>query len=269
MSKKVSSIAIIFTLIFSVASFADSNLDRVNDLIRDGKVPMYVRDKGEFSYNSNFDIVGINGINVNLRSQPNTKSKVIHQVSTQEVDKWPVYLGEWLHPNGEKWILGEFFEDGRKNQETSKSWSVWIFGQYAKPLSETFVNKKLAEIFYDNLNKRNSNENSNENFSDIPDDLPDDSSNTSQQTSKAASKSDSKKNFSSQEDALEFLEGKLSELEKVAMNETLEFVSEVEINNESCWVFSATFNFTETGRYAISKSGKIYELEDEKFTQIK
>ena len=104
-------------------------------------------------------------------------------------------------------------------------------------------------------------------FSDIPDDLPEDVPESPKKSS-SENKNSNQKNISSQEDAKTQLEEKLYGLDKIAMNETLDFISEAEINGENCWVFSTSFNFNETGRYAISKSGKIYEFEDDNFSPI-
>lgn len=70
-----------------------SDFDMADKLVGEGKIPMYVRDKGKFVHNSAFSMVGINGINVNLRSQPNVKANVVVQISKDDTDKWPAYLG--------------------------------------------------------------------------------------------------------------------------------------------------------------------------------
>ena len=103
--------------------------------------------------------------------------------------------------------------------------------------------------------------------SDVPDDLPEFSpSDTEQKTSVRGSK---KMELSSPEDALVPLEETLIELEKIMPSESLEYLdSSVEINDETCWEFSAKCNFRETGRYAISSSGKVYEHDGEKYVPV-
>ena len=111
----------------------DENFERADKLVAEGKIPMYVRDKGKFIYNPEFDIVGINAQKVNLRSQPNTKANVVAQLSRGDTGKWPVYLGEWTHPNGDHWVLGEYHKNGLG---TGKGIPVWIYGKYADPMTE-------------------------------------------------------------------------------------------------------------------------------------
>lgn len=128
------SIAVLMTCLFSVfatGAFAAkrmSNFDIADKLVAEKKIPMYVRDKGDFVYNPDFKIVGINGYNVNLRSQPNTKSNVVVQLSDSDIEEWPSYLGEWTNPNGEYWVAGEYRAKGMAK-------TVWIFGQYAQPMT--------------------------------------------------------------------------------------------------------------------------------------
>ena len=116
-----------------ISNAKDENFERADKLVAEGKIPMYVRDKGKFVYNSEFNIVGINAQKVNLRSQPNTKANVVAQLSMSDTGKWPIYLGEWTHPNGEHWILGEYHKNGLGN---GKGTPVWIFGNYADPMTE-------------------------------------------------------------------------------------------------------------------------------------
>ena len=76
-------------------------------------------------------------------------------------------------------------------------------------------------------------------------------------------------NISNPENAADFLSEKLIELDKILPNESLEYLEKTEINGEECFEFSSQFNFNETGRYAISKSGKIYELVNDNYELIK
>ncbi|MBR1486873.1 MAG: hypothetical protein IJ597_06425, partial [Synergistaceae bacterium] len=114
----------------SSAPKIDKNFDIADALVGQGKIPMYVRDKGKFIYNPDYFKIRVTGRNVNLRSQPNTKSSVVAQLSYDaDLERLPRYLGEWTHPNGERWVLGEYRTD---NWEAK---TVWIFGNYAEPLS--------------------------------------------------------------------------------------------------------------------------------------
>ena len=245
--------ALIITLLLVQSAFGAStrqatenisDSDMADKLVGEGKIPMYVRDKGKFVYNSEFAIVGISGINVNLRSQPNANANVVAQISKDDTDKWPAYLGEWTHPNGERWILGEI----RRNR---KPQCVWIYAEYAEPMTE--------ETFSDVKNEIND--------SDFPDDLPSDV--PTDQPKKVSAPAKKNINLSSPEEAAEFLEERLIELEKIIPSGSLEYLdSQTEQNRETCWEFSYQFNFTETGRYAISPSGKIYEYGNDKYSLV-
>lgn len=117
----------------------EKSFEMADSLVSQGKISMYVRDKGTFIYNPEISVIKINGKNVNLRSQPNTKSNVVAQHkgdSDVDVDL-PYYLGEWIHPNGDRWVVGEF--DGGESQ------IVWIFGKYAELLTEQDLNDLVAE----------------------------------------------------------------------------------------------------------------------------
>ena len=346
-------LAIIFSLISTTfAAQKISDFDRADKLVAAGKIPMYVRDKGKFVYNSNYNIIGIKGYNVNLRSQPNTKSNVIVQLSDNEPEKWPVYLGEWTHPNGEYWVIGEYRVKGKPK-------TVWIFGQYAQPMTKeeysdakksntrlsnseykqmlknsdfaaadqalnqawknadsslsekdlaalkksqmawikrdrdkeakalletmsrveayTAVTNSRAEYINQYVNGitdlgsvENYDYDSNENINnDLPDDLPDNDIpvETPQKPSQKASAK--KINLASEDDASEYLQGKLTELEKIDFREELEYLGQVEIDGEDCFEFSSQFNLSETGRYAVSPSGKIYGYDGENYTPVK
>ena len=76
-------------------------------------------------------------------------------------------------------------------------------------------------------------------------------------------------NLTSPENAADFLYEKLVAADKIMPNEEISYLDyEVELNGEDCWEFSSQFNFNETGRYAVSKSGKIYEFADDNYTLI-
>ena len=345
-------------LILACASSAfaagkNSDFDIADKLVAEGKIPMYVRDKGKFVYNPDFNVVGIKGYNVNLRSQPNTKSNVVVQLSDSDTDKWPVYLGEWTHPNGEYWVIGEYRVKGKPK-------TVWIFGKYAEPMSnkeyssaknsnthlsdneygqmmknsdfanadkalnQAWKNAKnsLSEEDFNALKKdQNSwikkgrdneakdlmssmsrveaytsvtnsraeyinqlangstsldtvsdHEYADDSYGDVPDDLPDDLPDDDvpiETPEKSSKKASSKISLASEDDASEFLQEKLTELEKIDFREELEYLGQVEIDGEECFEFSSQFNLSETGRYAVSSGGKIYEHDGENYTPVK
>ena len=73
----------------------------------------------------------------------------------------------------------------------------------------------------------------------------------------------------SAEDAAEFLTEKLIELDKITPNENIEYLdSQTEVKGGKCWEFSSQFNYNETGRYAVSQSGEIYEFVNNKYRSI-
>ena len=359
---------LLFVMIFSFVSTAFaaakkfSAHDMADKLVAEGKIPMYVRDKGNFTYNPDFKIIGINGYNVNLRSQPNTKSNVVIQLSNDEPEKWPAYLGEWTHPNGEKWVVGESRVNGKLK-------TVWIFGQFAEPMTQKNYssakksnnsNAKLSDSEYKQMmsnsdfanadkalnqawrNAKNSlskssfealkksqtswikrgrdievkpllakmsrveaytsvtnaraeyinkfangttnlssaeenYEDSGNIYDDVPDDLPDDLPDDVPSDSDVPNEDSSSKNsearkninLNSSDDAADFLYERLIELEKIEPNENLEYLSDVDINGKNCFEFSASFNFNETGRYAVSQNGDIYEYDGSNFVPVK
>ena len=346
----------VLILAFASSAFAaqkNSDFDRADRLVAEGKIPMYVRDKGKFVYNPDFSVVGIKGYNVNLRSQPNTKSNVVVQLSDSDTDKWPVYLGEWTHPNGEYWVIGEY-------RVKSKPKIVWIFGKFAEPMGKEeyssakssnthlsdneykqmmknsdFANadKALNQAWRNAKNSLSENEfnalkkdqnawikkgrdnearallsrmsrieayasvtNSraeyinqiangstsldttsdskytNDSYGDVPDDLPDDLPDDDvpvKTTEKSSTKASSKISLASEDEASEYLHEKLTELEKIDFREELEYLGQVEIDNEECFEFSSQFNLSETGHYAVSSGGKIYESDGENYTPVK
>lgn len=76
-------------------------------------------------------------------------------------------------------------------------------------------------------------------------------------------------NLADYDKAAEFLTEKLIDSGKIQPNEEITYLdSQVDINGSQCWEFSSSFNFVETGRYAISESGKIYIYEDDKYISL-
>ena len=82
-------------------------------------------------------------------------------------------------------------------------------------------------------------------------------------------KSFAENRLESAEDAAEFLTEKLLELDKITPNEDIEYLdSQTEVKGGKCWEFSSQFNYNETGRYAVSQSGEIYEFVNNKYRSI-
>ena len=79
----------------------------------------------------------------------------------------------------------------------------------------------------------------------------------------------SKISLASEDDASEYLHEKLTELEKIDFREELEYLGQAEIDGEKCFEFSSQFNMSETGRFAVSSGGKVYEYDGEKYTPVK
>ena len=115
---------------------SNPNWDRADMLVGQGKIPMYVRDKGKFVYNSKMKMVLITANNVRLRSQPNGKAKVVAKVN-KIIWGSIEYLGEWTHPNGEKWIVGIYddWENAPEPTPENKKKVVWVSAKYAKPVT--------------------------------------------------------------------------------------------------------------------------------------
>lgn len=105
----------------------------------------------------------------------------------------------------------------------------------------------------------------------INDDLPEDSpSDLPDLPSESPSKPEPAKiNLADYDKAADFLTEKLIDSGKIQPNEEITYLdSQVDINGSQCWEFSSSFNFVETGRYAISESGKIYIYEDDKYISL-
>ena len=124
------------TTVASKAIKSDPNFDRADMLVAQGKIPMYVRDKGKFVYNPQMKMVRVMGKNVRLRSQPNVKANVIDRSNYGE---WGTieYLGEWTHPSGEKWIVG-IYDDWNNFPEPTAEWEkkvIWVSAKYARPVT--------------------------------------------------------------------------------------------------------------------------------------
>lgn len=145
MKKFLAIILVIVMVMISVQqiSVAEASSDsRLEQLITQGKVPQYVKTTGNFDYNSAFEeFPGIVAptTNVNLRAEPNANSEKLGVISPQNPSQWPKYLGEWITPEGKRWVLGEFaIDDGKIHDANNpaKTIPVWIFGRYTNLMDE-------------------------------------------------------------------------------------------------------------------------------------
>ena len=145
MKKSLGVILVIVMVMISVQqnSVAEaSSYSRLEQLITQGKVPQYVKTTGNFDYNSAFEeFPGIVAptTNVNLRAEPNPNAKKLGVISPQDPSQWPTYLGEWITPEGKRWVLGELaIDDGKIHDANNpaKTISVWIFGRYTNLMDE-------------------------------------------------------------------------------------------------------------------------------------
>lgn len=116
-----------FSGTYQVKYYEDRNAARLGNLVQSGRIPQYVQEKGEFNYDANYYQAKITGDNVRLRSQPNTEARIVGHVNKDEVLS---YLGEWTHPQGDKWMLVGYNPEGADIEEI-----VWVYGQYAVPIT--------------------------------------------------------------------------------------------------------------------------------------
>lgn len=105
---------------------------------------------------------------------------------------------------------------------------------------------------------------------DLPDEVP-----AAKPQSNPSKPSASKKlSLSTSEEASDALMDFLYQLDRVSPGEELQDLdTQTDISGEACWEFalmSGGLNMMmETGRYAISPSGKVYELNDDKYAPLK
>ena len=109
---------------------------QVNKLIAQNKIPLYIRDSGRFFYNPNMSMVRITGDNVRLRSQPNMNSNVI---ARGDREMWGSidYLGEWTHPNDDKWVVG-LYDGWNYYPNETPEWEkkvIWVSARFARPIT--------------------------------------------------------------------------------------------------------------------------------------
>lgn len=119
----------------------DSALAEIKDMVKSEKLPSYITEKGTYKYTPGINAV-IPSENVRLRSQPSTSARVITTVKAgskkgkrytpPEISD---YLGEWISPQSEKWVLVNYRPSLTIKADEKKL--GWIHGDYA-----TFVTDK-------------------------------------------------------------------------------------------------------------------------------
>ena len=106
-------------------------------------------------------------------------------------------------------------------------------------------------------------------YDEPPEDYETDSYEPEEDTPLPAAKTAKTVELNSEEEAEEYLQEKLTDMDKIAFNESLECIGQTDIDGAECWEFSSQFNFSETGRYAVSSSGKIYEHDGNNYVSVK
>ena len=97
----------------------NSEFDRLNQEIKAGKIPAYIFERGTFIINPDAKNIRVNGTHVRLRSEPDTKSKILRTTSKGNTLE---YYGEWISPNNDTWILTRH----------DKNNYGWISGKYTQ-----------------------------------------------------------------------------------------------------------------------------------------
>ena len=107
-------------------------LSRIQKLTEQKKFLAYIMEKGEYKYAECNNAVCVVGKNVSMRSQPNTRAKVIAKTNTKTTT-YLTYLGEWKHPNkSDKWVCV-------KNSSGEVGWILRKYIQF-------IPNKKFKDI---------------------------------------------------------------------------------------------------------------------------
>lgn len=124
----------------------NSSRKQLDSLLKTKKVPDYVRDSGKFYFNRKYNggSVMIQGINVRLRSQPNTQSRIVAEGwDGMWIDNHNLYyLGEWTNPKGERWVVADY--EGYKNGKPIRKQPVWVFGKYTELMTEKEFNEMMT-----------------------------------------------------------------------------------------------------------------------------
>ena len=128
---------IIFVCVICISPYPAWGLTKQQEeyldyLIDDGLIPLYIKEKGQFGFidrsDTNFSsVIRITGDSVRLRSQPNTEARVIQAANTGD---WFDYAGEWINPQGEKWVVLAYEKAEGRIIEVA-----WVYGQYAEYLT--------------------------------------------------------------------------------------------------------------------------------------
>lgn len=115
-------------------------LSRLRKQVSDGKVPAYVFDKGKYTYTEGNNFLFVPNTKVNFRSQPNTKSRLIEQF--QEAGAVLLYMGEWINPKGERWVLA-YDEAGILHSPHATG---WIYGKYVQLIPNNRLEAVMSRV---------------------------------------------------------------------------------------------------------------------------
>ena len=97
----------------------NSEFDKLNQEVKAGKIPAYIFERGTFIINPDAKNIRVTGTHVRLRSEPDTKSKILR---TTKKGNTLEYYGEWTSPNNDEWILTRY----------DKNNYGWISGKYTE-----------------------------------------------------------------------------------------------------------------------------------------
>lgn len=95
---------------------------RMQKFVEGKKVQPYVVERGTYKYSEGNNAAYIVGEKVFMRSQPNTKAKILIKTNTNTTT-YVTYLGEWIHPQtNERWTC----------VKNASGTIGWIFGKYVQ-----------------------------------------------------------------------------------------------------------------------------------------
>lgn len=117
-------------------------LIKMQKLAEKRKIPAYVIERGAYKYTEGNNAVYIVGKNVFMRSQPNTKARIISKLNTNFTE-YLTYLGEWKHPDtGERWVC----------VRSSSSEVGWVYGKYVQFVSNAQFQSIVSQIKGESFN---------------------------------------------------------------------------------------------------------------------
>ena len=114
----------------------DEALSRMQKLAEQKKIPAYILERGQYKYTKGNNAAYVVGENVFLRSQPNTKARIITKANIKTTT-YVTYLGEWKHPStGEIWVC----------IKNSSDEIGWIFGKYIQLVPNVTFQNIVSQI---------------------------------------------------------------------------------------------------------------------------